>query len=117
MPWAIRMTLFVFTIAALFSVYTCWKAVGAGVRIAPTLWVKWVTIILAGWWSLYPLLLMTAYFLGIGVLARFLAVYRSATDWFLIYPFWTGSIIFAQLAPLLLFLDVIRFSQALLKTN
>ena len=117
MPWTVRMTLFVFTIAAPFAVYTCWQAVGAGVRLIPTVWVRWATISLAGWWCLYPLLLMTAYFFGITALSRLVTTQRTFTDWFLVYPFWTGAVVFAQIAPLLLILDVIRFSQALFRAN
>ncbi len=117
MPWTIRMTLFVFAIAAPFSLYTGWKAIAAGIRIAPTFWVRWAAIALAGWWCLFPFLLMTTYFLGLTRLARILTNHRSLTDWVLVYPFWTGAIIFAQAAPLLLLLDLVRFSQTLVRTN
>ena len=110
MPWTVRTILIITVIGVLLELYVALKIINALASVTswPRKLIRVSALAVLLWFILYPLALVTSYYLEIGSVSRALQSADMLTDKLLIYPFWTGIIFSAQVSQPLILMDAAR---------
>jgi predicted MPP superfamily phosphohydrolase len=109
MPWSIRTILIISLAGGIFECYVAHRTVNAIAIVTgwPIKRIRLTTGAIMSWFLLYPFALIGSHYLELAPVSR--ALQSSALlDKLLIYPFWIGTILSAQIGMLLMLIDIAR---------